>query len=90
MRVSESTTRGGINAFTLEPPGLASRTSTSDLALFRAQWRTCLLRRVAFHVKLALFFGHFWVKLLVLNNLLALFPLKFALFYAFSCPAGRI
>ena len=68
----------------------ASRTSTSDLALFRAQWRTCLLRRVAFHVKLALFFGHFWVKLLILNNLLALFPLKFALFYAFSCPAGRI
>src|SRR5439155_18956293 len=28
---------GGINALTLEPPGLASRTSTSDLALFRAQ-----------------------------------------------------
>ena len=33
--------------------------------------------------KLALFFGHFWIKWLILNHLVALFPLKITLFYAF-------
>ena len=33
--------------------------------------------------KLALFFGHFWIKWLILNHLVALFPLEIALFYTF-------
>ena len=39
--------------------------------------------------KLALFFGHFWIKWLILNHLLALFPLKIAPFYAFLVLGGR-
>src|SRR5207244_12823148 len=34
--------------------------------------------------KLALFFGHFWIKWLILNHIVALFPLEFALFSRFS------
>jgi len=56
----------------------------AKLALFSRRTGIACCAPWEMNQKLALFFGHFWIKWLILNHIVALFPLKFALFSRFS------